>query len=79
MHTNDIERALKKPILHRKNSLFFQTFAGSGVGDLFTSLFFSADLSGHNPIAYVRECLENWRALARAPETFLPWMLPQLK
>jgi hypothetical protein len=38
LHTKDVERALKKHILHWKNSLFFQTFAGSGVGDLFRSL-----------------------------------------
>jgi hypothetical protein len=79
VHTNDVERALKKPILHRKNSLFFQTFAGSGVGDLFTSLFLSASLAGHNPIAFVREALQNWRTLARAPSTFTPWLVPQLK
>jgi hypothetical protein len=79
VHTNEVERALKKPILHRKNSLFFQTFAGSGVADLFTSLFFSAELAGHNPIAFVREALENWSTLARAPESFVPWLVPQLK
>lgn len=75
VHTNDVERALKKPILHRKNSLFHQTFAGSGVGDLFTSLFFSAEMAGHNPVAYVTRLLENWRDVAAHPRTYLPWAL----
>ena len=33
-----IFRALKKAILHRKNSLFYKTMKGAEVGDLFMSL-----------------------------------------
>ena len=35
---NLVERALKKAILHRKNSLFYKTENGAEVGDLFMSL-----------------------------------------
>jgi len=30
-----VERALKKAILHRKNSLFYKTLNGAEVGDLY--------------------------------------------
>jgi hypothetical protein len=33
-----VERALKKAILHRKNSLFYNTRKGAQMGDLFMSL-----------------------------------------
>jgi hypothetical protein len=35
---NNLERALKKAILHRKNSLFYKTRNGARMGDLFMSL-----------------------------------------
>jgi transposase len=35
---NIVERALKKAILHRKNSLFYKTRKGAQMGDLFMSL-----------------------------------------
>jgi hypothetical protein len=38
LDSNIVERALKKCILHRKNSLFYKTTHGAEVGDLFMSL-----------------------------------------
>jgi len=38
LDNNIVERALKKAILHRKNSLFFKTRNGARRGDLFMSL-----------------------------------------
>jgi len=38
LDNNLCERALKRVILHRKNSLFFKTDHGADVGDLFMSL-----------------------------------------
>jgi transposase len=35
---NNVERALKKAVLHRKNSLFYKMENGAQVGDLFMSL-----------------------------------------
>ena len=38
LDNNVCERALKKAILHRKNSLFYKTQNGARIGDLFMSL-----------------------------------------
>src|ERR1035438_6667897 len=38
LDNNIVERALKKAILHRKNSLFYKTRKGAQMGDLFMSL-----------------------------------------
>ena len=35
LDNNIVERALKKAILHRKNSLFYKTRKGAQIGDLF--------------------------------------------
>ena len=37
LDNNVVERALKRAILHRKNSLFYRTLNGADVGDLFMS------------------------------------------
>jgi hypothetical protein len=41
---NICERALKKAILHRKNSLFYKTLNGAHVGDLCMSLIYTCEL-----------------------------------
>ena len=51
LDNNICERALKKAILHRKNSLFFKTENGARVGDIFMSLIHSAELN----IAYANK------------------------
>jgi transposase len=57
LDNNICERALKKAILHRKNSLFYKTENGARVGDLFMSLIHTCELCGANPFA----SLENGR------------------
>jgi hypothetical protein len=42
---NIVERALKKAILHRKNSLFYKTRNGAQMGDLFMSLIHTCELN----------------------------------
>jgi len=49
LDSNIVERALKKCILHRKNSLFYKTENGAEVGDLFMSLIHTSELNGANP------------------------------
>jgi transposase len=46
LDNNLVERALKKAILHRKNSLFYKTMNGAEVGDLFMSLIHTCELNG---------------------------------
>jgi transposase len=70
---NLCERALKKAILNRKNSLFYRTKNGARVGDLFMSLIHTAELSGANPFDYLTQLLRHADDLARAPARWLPW------
>ncbi len=56
---NLVERALKKAILHRKNSLFYKTENGAEVGDLFMSLIHTCELNGVNSFDYLTELLQH--------------------
>ena len=73
LDNNLCERALKKAIVHRKNSLFYKTFNGAKVGDLYMSLIFTCDLNDVNPFDYLTELLRHKDELAAAPERWLPW------
>jgi len=68
-----VERALKRAILHRKNSLFFKTLNGALVGDRFMSLIHSAELNGADPFHYLNALLNNAPALEEQPELWMPW------
>ena len=46
LDNNICERALKKVILHRKNSLFYKTEFGALIGDMFMSLIHTCNLGG---------------------------------
>ena len=70
---NLCERALKKAILHRRNSLFYRTQNGARVGDLFMSLIYTAELCGANPFDYLTELQRHEAKVARAPAQWLPW------
>ena len=72
--TNDIcERALKRAILHRKNSLFYKTERGAEVGDRFMSLVYTAELSGARPFEYLVALQQHTAAVARQPHRWMPW------
>jgi len=45
LDNNICERALKKAIIHRKNSLFYKTDNGAAVGDLHMSLIQACELN----------------------------------
>ena len=68
-----VERALKKAILHRKNSLFYKTQRGARVGDLFMSLIYTCQLSNANPFEYLIALLRHFDRLAREPSRWMPW------
>lgn len=73
LDNNTCERALKKAILHRKNSLFFKTDNGAAAGDMFMSLIYTCELSGVNPLDYLT-ALQNYSTLAQdTPEALMPW------
>jgi len=68
-----VERALKKAILHCKNSLFYKTRKGAEMGDLFMSLIHTCELNGVNPFDYLIELQRHAEDLKRHPSECLPW------
>ena len=70
---NICERALKKAILHRKNSLFYKTQKGAHVGDLFMSLIHTCEQCGANPFDYLTQLQRHAGELARNPPEWMPW------
>jgi transposase len=73
LDANIVERALKKAILHRKNSLFYKTANGAEVGDLFMSLIHTCELCGTNPFDYLTELQKHAEELAKDPAAWMPW------
>ena len=72
--TNNItERALKRVIVHRKNSLFYKTLNGAKVGDVFMSLIYTAELNAVNPFEYLVALLRHRHELAERPSEWMPW------
>jgi transposase len=70
---NIVERALKKAILHRKNSLFYKTRKGAQMGDLFMSLIHTCELNGANPFDYLTELQRHAEELKQKPSEWMPW------
>jgi transposase len=73
LDNNRVERALKRAILHRKNSLFYKTLNGAQVGDLFMSLIHTCELCGANPFDYLTELQKHASELTRQPAQWMPW------
>jgi transposase len=74
LDNNLVERALKKAILHRKNSLFYKTLNGADVGDLYMSLIHTCELAGVNPFDYLTELQRHADELAARPADWMPWI-----
>lgn len=70
---NIVERALKKAILHRKNSLFYKTRNGAQMGDLFMSLIHTCELNDVNAFDYLTELLRHTEELKQNPSEWMPW------
>ena len=73
LDNNLCERALKKVILHRKNSLFYKTQNGAAVGDLLMSLIYTCQLCGANAFDYFTELQNHLPGVARDPPRWMPW------
>lgn len=73
LDNNLCEQALKRAILHRKNSLFFKTQNGAQVGDLFLSLIHTCRLGGVDPFIYLTELQKHSEELSRDPSQWMPW------
>jgi transposase len=73
LDNNVCERALKKAIRHRRNSLFYKTLHGAHVGDVFMSLIATCELCGANPFDYLTELDRHASAAASTPAAWMPW------
>ena len=73
LDNNICERALKKAILHRKNSMFYKTRNGARVGDMYMSLIYTCELSGANAFDYLNQLQLNGEEVAQYPDRWMPW------
>lgn len=73
LDNNVAERALKKCIIHRKNSMFFKTENGAWVGDIYMSLIHTAELAGADPFDYLKQLMVHSEEVSREPDKWMPW------
>jgi hypothetical protein len=73
LDNNLVERALKKAILHRKNSLFYKTRKGAQMGDLFMTVIHTCELNDINAFDYLTEVQRHPSEVARKPSEWMPW------
>jgi hypothetical protein len=73
LDNNVCERALKKAILHRRNSLYYKTPNGARAGDIFMTLNYTAELNGFAPFDYLVALLRHPRQIAANPRNWMPW------
>jgi transposase len=73
LDNNSCERAIKKAILHRKNSMFFKTENGAYVGDLFMSIIHTCELQNQNPFDYLVTLAKHADRISDAPADWMPW------
>jgi transposase len=73
LDNNICERALKKAILHRNNSLFYKTENGATVGDLYMSLAYTAELNGADPFDYLVQLQRHAAQTVLQPANWMPW------
>jgi transposase len=73
LDNNLCEQALKRAILHRKNSLFYKTEHGAYIGDMFMSLIHTCNLADINPFDYLTALQEHSTEVFKSPEKWLPW------
>jgi hypothetical protein len=73
LDNNEVERALKRFVLFRKNSLFYKTEHGAAVGGILMSLIESCRLNGGNVFEYLLGLVRNKAEARRNPAAYLPW------
>jgi transposase len=73
LDNNICERALKKAILHRKNSLFYKTRNGAWVGDMYMSLIYTCEMNEINAFNYLNALQLHTSDVAKEPHCWMPW------
>ncbi len=70
---NIVERALKLAIRTRKNSLFYKTTYSANLSGMITSIIYTCQLNGINPIDYLTALQEHKDKVSLTPNRWLPW------
>ena len=73
LDNNICERALKRAIRHRKNSLFYKTLKGAEVGDIYMSLIHTCQLGNVNAFAYLQALQIHAQDVMTTPALWMPW------
>lgn len=73
LDTNACERDVYFTILHRNNSLHYQTANGATVGDAFMGLFATCRACDINPLAYLGALISFAPDANSSPEKWMPW------
>jgi transposase len=73
LDNNLCEQALKRAILHRKNSLFYKTEHGAYIGDMFMSLIHTCNLMKINAFEYLIALQKHSSDLFKNPSRWMPW------
>lgn len=73
LDNNEVERALKRFVLFRKNSLFYKTEHGAEIGSILMSLIESCRLNKGNVFEYLLALMRNKAEARRNPSLYLPW------
>ena len=73
LDNNICERALKKAILHRKNSLLYKTEHGAYIGDMFMSFIHTCNLMKINPFDYLVALQKYTVSVFKDPSRWMPW------
>jgi transposase len=69
----EVERLLKKAVIHRKNSLSYKTEKGAYVGDVMMSLIQTAKEARVNAYNYLTSIIQYKKDVKEQPEQWLPW------
>jgi len=73
LDNNEAERIVKVVARQRKNSLFYATVAGAGIGDVLQSVMTTCVLNGVDPLAYLTAVGRTPDAVRSDPEGWAPW------
>lgn len=73
LDNNEAERALRKAVLIRNNSLFYKTLKGAETGDILSSLIQTCRLNGVDAWDYLVTIIRDEAEALRSPERYLPW------
>lgn len=77
LDNNLCERALKRAIRHRTNSMFYRTINGAEVGDIYMSLIHTCELECVNPFDYLQALQTHVQQVQAGPALWMPWNFRQ--